>query len=205
MVSAALSWLACSTFGGDDEPAGEGDAAASDGNADSSNADSGNADAGNADTSTPVDGALPDGALFNDDFEIGSSCAGWSGVNTATPLPMAGGHTGARSCEICVTGSAGYMMKEAPASGPRPYQAVFWARAELQDGGFPSVGVTVQSFGADGGQTGYSTNSKALSSAWQVLASAISPTADVVKVRVLISAPNAGTCIRVDDVLLTQD
>lgn len=190
--------VACSAYEGAEDPVGAPDGGSSDAGAD--------AFAPGTDAANTVDGdadAAPSAnALIDDDFESGSTCAGWSPFSGATALPVSPGYTGARSCLLCTTGQGQGMTKSLAVDAGGTY-AVLGSVRRQADGGAGNVEIELQTY-AGPTQTGQAKNPANPSDQWQLTQAVLVAGAGTSGVVVAFIATNA-LCILVDDVTLTRD
>jgi hypothetical protein len=133
-TSMLLLAAACASFegeGGDSQAssdAGVADDAATDANA----LDAAVVDAGNA----PDVAVVPDGAVYAEGFESGSSCSGWTNSGGSTLLPMPPAHSGTRSCQICGVYGQGMSKTISTTTRTGTINLLLWAQgSSTVDGG----------------------------------------------------------------------
>lgn len=146
-----------------------------------------------------------DGALIDDSFEVGVTCDAWVLGNGGTAFPVAGGHSGLRSCRLCANGSGGFMLKAVMTDGGGTLQAVAFVRAPEQDAAV-SIALLVRAYFPDGGTSGIANGGGAIPAQYDVVQAVISSaSAGTTTVTVALSLEDKVGCVLVDDVSLVQE
>ena len=202
-AGAALSWAACSSFGGEDG------AETSDGGGETQpDGFTSPPDVGMVDGGPVLDARVAvDGALIDDGFELGATCDSWTNGLGATALPAAGGHSGARACLVCANGPGGGMSKRVLSreGGAGTYQALAFLRMPDVDAGVPvSLGIVARDTAQNVTATanGYRTPG----AAWQTIQAVLgNAPATTITVDVYFEIGDLTACVLIDDVSLTHE
>lgn len=199
LTVSALGWAACTSFGGD------GPADTTDGGDAETDGFTASPDVGIVDGGGPaVDAHVPvDGALIDDSFENGGTCDLWKPGNGATAFPVAGGHSGARSCVVCANGNAGFIQKGAGLRDGGTYQALAFVRAPEQDAA-SNIDLEIRAYAPDGGPSGIGGGLRKPAAQWEV-AQAVADVAGTSDIMLIIYIDGTSGCALIDDVSLTGE